>query len=102
MEVILLSFALADRLNIEKRRRFEAQLHALENERVARLAQAEALQQEKNARKAQEQALRHEREAREAQASALAVQRQATETLEHKVRERRRMNWKLPISGWKS
>lgn len=88
MEVILLSFALADRLNIEKRRRFEAQLHALENERVARLAQAEALQQEKNARKAQEQALRHEREAREAQAAALTVQRQATETLEHKVRER--------------
>ncbi|RLT93784.1 diguanylate cyclase [Ketobacter sp.] len=88
MEVILLSFALADRLNIEKRRRFEAQLHALENERVARLAQAEALQQEKNARKAQEQALVHEREAREAQAAALAVQRQATETLEHKVRER--------------
>ena len=88
MEVILLSFALADRLNIEKRRRFEAQLHALENERVARLAQAEALQQEKNARKAQEQALIHEREAREAQTSALAVQRQATETLEYKVRER--------------
>ena len=88
MEVILLSFALADRLNIEKRRRFEAQLHALENERVARLAQAEALQQEKNARKAQEQALKHEREAREAQAAALAVQRQATETLENRVRER--------------
>lgn len=88
LEVILLSFALADRLNIEKRRRFEAQLHALENERVARLAQAEALQQEKNARLAQEQALKHEREAREAQASALAVQRQATETLEYKVKER--------------
>lgn len=88
LEVILLSFALADRLNIEKRRRFEAQLHALENERVARLAQAEALQQEKNARQAQEQALVHEREAREAQASALAVQRQATETLEYKVKER--------------
>ncbi|MCP5018157.1 MAG: diguanylate cyclase [Ketobacter sp.] len=88
LEVILLSFALADRLNIEKRRRFEAQLHALENERVARLAQAEALQQEKNARQAQEQALIHEREAREAQASALAVQRQATETLEYKVKER--------------
>jgi len=87
-EVILLSFALADRLNVEKRRRFEAQLHALENERVARLAQAEALQQEKNARLAQEQALKHEREAREAQASALSMQRQANETLELKVRER--------------
>lgn len=87
-EVILLSFALADRLNIEKRRRFEAQLNALENERVARLAQAEALQQEKNARLAQEQALIHEREARTAQAEALEFQRQATETLEHKVKER--------------
>ncbi len=88
LEVILLSFALADRLNVEKRRRFQAQLLALENERVARLAQAEALQQEKNARQAEEQALAHEREAREAQAAALAIQRQATETLEQKVRER--------------
>mgnify|MGYP003648900075 FL=1 len=87
-EVILLSFALADRLNVEKRRRFEAQLSALENERVARLAQAEALQQEKNARRAQEQALIHERDARHAQAEALEFQRQATETLEYKVRER--------------
>ena len=88
LEVILLSFALADRLNTEKRRRFQAQLQALENERIARLAQAEALQQEKNARVAQEQALTHEREARAAQEKALDIQRRATETLEHRVKER--------------
>lgn len=88
LEVILLSFALADRLNVEKRRRFQAQLQSLENERIARLAQAEALQQEKNARLAQEKALTHEREARNAQEKALDIQRRATETLEHKVKER--------------
>lgn len=88
LEVILLSFALADRLNTEKRRRFEAQLQALENERIARLAQAEALQQEKNARMAQEKALEHEREARSAQEKALDIQRRANETLEYRVKER--------------
>lgn len=88
LEVILLSFALADRLNVEKRRRFEAQLHALEHERIARLAQAEALQQEKNARLAQEKALLHEREARNAQDKALDIQMRANETLEYKVKER--------------
>lgn len=88
LEVILLSFALADRLNVEKRRRFEAQLQALEHERVARLAQAEALQQEKNARLAQEKALLHEREARNAQDKALEIQMRANETLEYKVKER--------------
>ncbi|HVK99554.1 MAG TPA: diguanylate cyclase, partial [Dongiaceae bacterium] len=88
LEVILLSFALADRLNVEKRRRFEAQLQALENERIARLAQAEALQQEKNARQAQDKALMHEREARNAQDKALEIQLRANETLEYKVKER--------------
>ena len=88
LEVILLSFALADRLNVEKRRRFEAQLQALEHERIARLAQAEALQQEKNARLAQEKALLHEREARNAQDKALDIQMRANETLEYKVKER--------------
>lgn len=88
LEVILLSFALADRLNTEKRKRFEAQLQALENERIARLAQAEALQQEKNARIAQEKALEHERDARSAQEKALEIQRAANETLEFRVKER--------------
>ncbi|MEZ5511671.1 MAG: diguanylate cyclase [Gammaproteobacteria bacterium] len=88
LEVILLSFALADRLNTEKRKRYEAQLQALENERIARLAQAEALQQEKNARMAQEKALEHERDARNAQDKALEIQRRANENLEYRVKER--------------
>lgn len=88
LEVILLSFALADRLNTEKRKRFEAQLQSLENERIARLAQAEALQQEKNARQAQDKALEHERQARSAQEKALEIQRAANETLEYRVKER--------------
>lgn len=88
MEVILLSFALADRLNQEKRERYEAQINALEHEKLARKAQTEALEQERNARKAQEKALEHEREAREAQAKALDIQKRATETLEVRVKER--------------
>ena len=88
IEVILLSFALADRLNQEKRERYEAQVQALGLERTASNAQVEALEQERNARNAQEKALVHEREAREAQARALEIQRKANETLEDKVRER--------------
>ena len=88
MEVILLSFALADRLNQEKRERYEAQISALEHEKLARKAQSEALEQERNARLAQEKALEHERAAREAQAKALDIQKRATETLELRVKER--------------
>ncbi|UXD87185.1 sensor domain-containing diguanylate cyclase [Thalassolituus hydrocarboniclasticus] len=88
LEVILLSFALADRLNQEKRERFEAQITAFEHEKIARIAQEDALEQERNARLAQEKALEHERAAREAQAKALEVQRKATETLELRVKER--------------
>lgn len=60
IEVILLSFALADRLNQEKRERYEAQL----------------------------QVLHREQEVQEAQAQALKIQRKANETLEEKVQER--------------
>lgn len=88
LEVILLSFALADRLNQEKKVRYEAQISALEHERVARNAQAEALEQERCARAAQEKALEHERQAREAQDKALKIQKKANETLEKKVKER--------------
>jgi len=88
LEVILLSFALADRLHQEKRERYDAQITALKSERIASTAQAEALEQERCARTAQEKALVHEREAREAQAQALDIQRSANETLENKVRER--------------
>ena len=76
IEVILLSFALADRLNLEKAERYNAQQQALAHERTANLAQAEALL--------------HEREAREAQERALEIQQKANETLEDKVRERTR------------
>ncbi len=88
LEVILLSFALAERLNQEKRERFEAQISALNHERIANAAQTESLEQERCARAAQEKALIHEREAREAQAQALEIQRKANETLEKKVKER--------------
>lgn len=88
VEVILLSFALADRLNVEKRKRYLAQQQSLEHERISRVAQAEALEQEKQARKAQEEALEHERAAREAQVHALEIQRRANETLEQRVKER--------------
>ena len=56
----MLSFALADRLNQEKRERYEAQL----------------------------QVLHREQEVQEAQAQALKIQRKANETLEEKVQER--------------
>lgn len=48
--VVLLSFALAERINDERRRRYRAQQEALQNERRARLAQEQALnaQQEAN------------------------------------------------------
>ncbi|MEH6449082.1 MAG: diguanylate cyclase [Oleispira sp.] len=88
IEIILLSFALADRLNQEKRERYEAQIQALNLERIAGSAQTEALEQERYARSAQEKALVHEREAREAQDRALEIQRKANETLEDKVKER--------------
>lgn len=43
LEVVLLSFALAERINEEKRLRFNAQQDALESERKTRFAQAETL-----------------------------------------------------------
>lgn len=74
IEVILLSFALAERLTQEKRERFDAQVQALTHERTARLAQSEALQ--------------YERQTREAQFKTLEIQRRANETLEEHVKER--------------
>lgn len=74
LEVMLLSFALADRLNIEKKERIEAQ-------NIAH-------QQERNARIANERAFQNERKAREAREHAFEVQKKATETLENHVRDR--------------
>lgn len=88
LEVVLLSLALADRLNSEKRARYKAQQEALENEQLLRLSQAETLSQEHEARLANEKALQLEKEAREAQAQALEIQRRANETLELRVKER--------------
>ncbi|MEE4252137.1 MAG: diguanylate cyclase [Alcanivoracaceae bacterium] len=50
MLVVLLSFALAERINQERRRRYDAQMEALQNERQARQAKEQALnaQQEAN------------------------------------------------------
>ena len=88
LEVVLLSLALADRLNSEKRARYRAQQASLENEQLLRLAQAETLSQEHEARLANEKALKLEKQAREAQAEALKIQQRANETLETRVRER--------------
>lgn len=74
LEVTLLSFALADRLNHEKQKRFKIQIMAVEIERKARISQEKALEQE--------------RIARAAQAEALSAQKQATEQLEQRVAER--------------
>jgi len=74
LEVVLLSFALADRLNLEKKERIEAQ-------NLAHI-------QERNARIANENALLNERRAREAREQAFEVQKKARETLEQKVKER--------------
>lgn len=73
-QVMLLSFALADRLNMEKKEKIEAQITALEEER--------------NARKANENALLNERLAREAKEESYLIQRKAAETLEQEVMER--------------
>jgi diguanylate cyclase len=49
LEIILLSIALADRLNQEKRKAFNAQIEALEHEREARHAQDEMLKIQREA-----------------------------------------------------
>lgn len=49
LEVVLLSFALAERINEEKRLRFNAQQSTLEAERQTRLAQVEALSAQRQA-----------------------------------------------------
>jgi len=74
-EVALLSFALAHRLNMEKKQRIEAQNVANIHERHARIAK--------------ENELLNERKVRAAREEALEVQKRATETLESKILERR-------------
>ena len=74
LQVMLLSFALADRLNTEKKEKIEAQ----------NMAHAE----ERNARMANENAILNERLARESRERAYAIQKKATETLEQEVLDR--------------
>lgn len=76
VEMLFLSFALADRLSTEKSVRFDAQLKALKHEKLARVAQVKALDLEKEARQAQEE--------------ALLMQKKANENLENNVRMRTR------------
>lgn len=66
LEVILLSFALAERINQERRMRFEAQQEALSAERMVREAQAEALSAQRQANESLEQRVRERTEALEA------------------------------------
>jgi len=75
LEVVLLSFALAHRLNLEKKQRIEAQTTLNIHERHARIAK--------------EHELKNERRAREAQEEAIEIQKKVTETLERNVQERR-------------
>lgn len=63
LEVILLSFALADRLNSEKRKRYKAQIKALSNERLAREAQQKVLEVQKRANETLEQRVKERTEA---------------------------------------
>ncbi len=49
LEVLLFSFALAYRINLERQRRYEAQSNALASERLARSAKEQALQVQKEA-----------------------------------------------------
>lgn len=76
IEVILLSFALADRLSMEKSNRYKAQQAALASEKRVRKAQAQALELETQTRLAREE--------------ALFIQKQANENLENNVRLRTR------------
>lgn len=73
LEVVLLSFALAERINSEKRLRFNAQQDALEAERRARHAQAEALDAQRRANEQLEARVQERTEALEAANRRLAA-----------------------------
>ena len=65
IEVTLLSLALADRLNQEKRKRYQAQDQALLNERIARKAQYDAFQAQIEANESLEQRVKERTQALE-------------------------------------
>ncbi len=62
MLVALLSFAIAHRINEERRRRYDAQLETLAHEREARLAKEEALQAQQQANRELEKKVRERTE----------------------------------------
>ncbi|MBU1168688.1 MAG: SpoIIE family protein phosphatase [Proteobacteria bacterium] len=74
--VMLLSIALADRLNMEKKEKIDAQHKAHAEERNARIAS--------------ENAIVNERLAREAKEASFMIQKKATDSLEQEVLERTR------------
>jgi len=76
LQVVLLSISLADRLNMERKEKLEAQNMALVQDRQARLAN--------------EAALVNERKEREAREDAYDIQKKTTETLGIQVEERTR------------
>ncbi len=80
LEIILLSIALADRLNQEKRKAFNAQLEALEHEREARQAQEETLKIQKEANQMLEQRV-NERTSELAELNAQLIELNAKDSL---------------------
>lgn len=65
LEVILLSFAMADRINWQRQERLSAQAIANSRERLSRLASENLLVREKSARMAEDQAIAEQQKARE-------------------------------------
>lgn len=65
LEVILLSFAMADRINWQRQERLSAQAIANSRERLSRLASENLLVKEKDARMAEDQAIFEQKKARE-------------------------------------
>ncbi|GLQ32530.1 sensor domain-containing diguanylate cyclase [Litoribrevibacter albus] len=80
LEIILLSIALADRLNQEKRKAFNAQIEALEHEREARQAQEETLKIQKEANQMLEQRV-NERTSELAELNAQLIELNAKDAL---------------------
>ena len=82
MEVVLLSFALADRINQERRKKYEAQKRALENEHLAQQERERYLKVEFNA---QVEELKSQKKLIEAEAESRAKS-EFLATMSHEIR----------------